>query len=80
MAVIRYKSKEFNRVYNLLNIEFDSLLVSHFIQTDAKGNKGIRRKEFTEESNGAQIVDLEPYSMPPALIRVMVQHYTQLEI
>lgn len=62
--------KEFNRVYNLLNIEFDSFAGESFYSDKMpRVIKELEEKELMQESNGAQIVDLEPYSMPPALIQ-----------
>ncbi|MTI49502.1 arginine--tRNA ligase [Sporosalibacterium faouarense] len=62
--------KEFNRVYNMLNIKFDSFAGESFYSDkmprvlDMMEKKGILTK-----SQGAEIVDLEPYDMPPALIK-----------
>ncbi len=62
--------KEFNRVYNLLNIEFDSFAGESFYSDKMpRVIKELEEKELMQESNGAQIVDLEPYGMPPALIQ-----------
>ncbi len=61
--------KEFNRVYKLLDIEFDSLAGESFYSD--KMNRVIElleEKNLLKESKGARIVDLEEYKMPPALI------------
>jgi arginyl-tRNA synthetase len=62
--------REFGRVYNMLGITFDSYAGESFYtdkmdrivnELDAKG--------LLKESDGAQIVDLTEWDMPPALIR-----------
>ncbi|SHJ61670.1 arginine--tRNA ligase [Tepidibacter formicigenes] len=61
--------EEFNRVYNMLGVEFDSYAGESFYSDkmprviDIMNEKGILK-----ESKGAKIVDLEEYNMPPALI------------
>ncbi|GMG96902.1 arginine--tRNA ligase [Tepidimicrobium xylanilyticum] len=62
--------KEFNKVYKLLNIEFDSYAGESFYSD--KMDRVIREleeKNLLQDSKGAKIVDLEPYGMPPALIK-----------
>ncbi|MCC0692056.1 arginine--tRNA ligase [Clostridioides sp. ZZV14-6387] len=61
--------KEFNRVYKLLDIEFDSLAGESFY-SDKMGEviELLEEKKLLIESKGAKIVDLEEYKMPPALI------------
>lgn len=62
--------KEFKRVYNLLGIEFDSYAGESFYSDKMPGVvKEMEEKGILQESKGAQIVDLEPYDMPPALIK-----------
>ena len=62
--------KEFSYVYDMLGIEFDSYAGESFYSdkmdrvVDLMHEKGLLK-----ESEGAMIVDLEPYNMPPALIR-----------
>ncbi len=62
--------KEFTYVYDLLGIEFDSYAGESFYSdkmdriVDILNERGILK-----ESDGAQIVDLEEYGMPPALIK-----------
>jgi arginyl-tRNA synthetase len=61
--------KEFFRVYKLLGIEFDSLAGESFY-SDKMGSalEELKKDGLLKESNGAQIVDLSEYDMPPALI------------
>ncbi len=62
--------KEFTYVYDMLGIEFDSYAGESFYSDkmdriiDILNERGILK-----ESDGAQIVDLEEYGMPPALIK-----------
>ncbi|NLY77845.1 MAG: arginine--tRNA ligase [Tissierellia bacterium] len=61
---------EFNRVYDLLGIKFDSYAGESFYSD--KMNRVIEELEakgLLKESEGARIVDLEEYDMPPALIQ-----------
>jgi arginyl-tRNA synthetase len=61
--------KEFSRVYDLLDIEFDSLAGESFYSDKMpKVIKILEEKGLLQESKGARIVDLEDYNMPPALI------------
>ncbi|HSQ89187.1 arginine--tRNA ligase [Romboutsia sp.] len=61
--------KEFNRVYDLLDIEFDSLAGESFYSDKMpRVIEMLEEKGLLQESKGAKIVDLEPYKMPPALI------------
>ena len=62
--------KEFGRVYKMLGIEFDSYN-GESIYSD-KMERFVRELEdkgLLEESEGAQIVRLDDYDMPPALIK-----------
>ena len=61
--------KEFARVYDLLDIEFDSYAGESFYsdKMDAVIDK-IKEKGLLKESQGTNIVDLEEHNMPPALI------------
>lgn len=61
---------EFNRVYNMLNIKFDSYAGESFYSDKMPGvvNK-MEDANILKKSNGADIVDLEEFGMPPALIR-----------
>ncbi len=61
--------KEFNRIYDRLDITFDSYKGESFYNDKmAPVVEEIREKGLLKESNGAQIVDLEEYNMPPCLI------------
>ncbi|TFZ40281.1 arginine--tRNA ligase [Soehngenia longivitae] len=61
--------KEFNRVYDLLNIKFDSYAGESFYSDKMPAVvEEMKEKGLLKESEGALIVDLEPYGMPPALI------------
>ena len=57
------------KIYDRLHIKFDSYAGERFY-TDkmAPVVEQLREKGLLKESNGAQIVDLEPYGMPPCLI------------
>lgn len=62
--------KDFNRVYDLLGIKFDSYAGESFYSDKMpEVLKEMEDKNLLQESEGAQIVDLEPYDMPPALIK-----------
>lgn len=60
---------EFKKLYEEFNIEFDSYAGESFY-TDKMGEivDLLREKNLLVESNGAQIVDLEKFGMPPCLI------------
>ncbi len=60
---------EFKKLYEEFNIEFDSYNGESFY-TDKMGEvvDMLREKKLLVESNGAQIVDLEAFGMPPCLI------------
>lgn len=61
--------KEFNKVYDLLNIKFDSYAGESFYSDKMPAViQELKEKELMKESDGAYIVDLEEYGMPPALI------------
>ena len=57
------------KIYERLDVHFDSYAGERFY-TDKMGPviDELREKGLLKESNGAQIVDLEPYGMPPCLI------------
>lgn len=62
--------KEFNRVYKMLGIEFDSYAGESFYSDKMPRIVDmLEEKGLLKESKGAQIVDLEPYGMTPALIK-----------
>lgn len=61
--------KEFARVYDLLDIEFDSYAGESFYSDKMDVViEQIKEKGLLKESQGTNVVDLEEYNMPPALI------------
>lgn len=61
--------EEFSRVYALLDIDFDSYAGESFYSDKMPEVLDImREKGILKESEGANIVELEEYNMPPALI------------
>lgn len=64
-----YSLAEFNRVYDMLDISFDSYAGESFFSDKMPAIvQEMRDKELLVESQGAHIVDLEPYGMTPAVI------------
>lgn len=58
------------KVYNRLNIEFDSYLgESFYVDKVSAVEDKLREKKLLKKSDGAEIVELADYDMPPALIR-----------
>jgi arginyl-tRNA synthetase len=69
-AFRRASLKEFQRIYQLLGIKFDSYAGEAFYNPMiANTIKLLREKKLLRQSEGAEVVDLEPYGMPPCLIR-----------
>jgi len=61
--------KEFNKVYDMLNIKFDSYAGESFYSDKMPAViEELKEKNLLKESDGAYVVDLEEYGMPPALI------------
>lgn len=61
--------KEFMRVYELLGMEFDSFAGESFYNDKMQPViEELKQKGLIKVSDGAQIVDLEEYNMPPCLI------------
>jgi len=61
--------KEFSRVYGMLDVHFDSYAGESFYSDKMPAVLDeMRQKGIMKVSEGAEIVDLEPYGMPPALI------------
>ena len=61
--------KDTQRVYDLLGVSFDSYAGESFYNDKmAPVVEELREKGLLIESQGAQVVDLEAYGMPPALI------------
>ena len=62
--------KEFQRVYDMLGIEFDSYNGERFYSDKMpRFEKELSDKGLLQESNGAQVVDLEEYKLGTALIK-----------
>ena len=62
--------KEFNRIYKLLGVEFDSLAGEAFYNDKmGEGIKILEEKGLLEESKGASIVNLDDVNLPPAMIK-----------
>lgn len=60
---------EFERVYDLLGISFDSYLGESFYRDKVPALvEQLKEKNLLVESQGAQVIDLEKYNMPPCLI------------
>lgn len=61
--------KDANRVYDMLGVKFDSYAGEAFYM-DKMGPviEELREKKLLNESDGAYVVDLEEYGMPPCLI------------
>ncbi|WP_027623171.1 arginine--tRNA ligase [Clostridium lundense] len=62
--------KEFQKVYDILNVEFDSYAGESFYgdKMDAVVEE-IDKKGLLTESNGAKVVMLDEYNMPPCIIK-----------
>lgn len=62
--------EEFGRVYKMLNIKFDSYAGESFYSDKmSRVVNELYDKDLLKESRGAEIVDLEEYNMPPAVIK-----------
>ena len=62
--------KEFQRVYDLLEIDFDSYAGESFYSDKMPAVlEELRQKNLLVESQGTMIVDLEDVNLPPALIQ-----------
>ncbi len=62
--------KEFNRVYEMLNIKFDSFTGESFYSDKMQRViDELEDKDLLKKSEGAEIVDLEEFDMPSPLIR-----------
>lgn len=61
---------EFQRLYGLMGIEFDSYQGESFYNDMLEGTlELVREKGLLKESEGALLADLEPYGLPPCLLR-----------
>ena len=62
--------KDFQKIYKLLDIKFDLLLGESFFEKDLMPLVNLlKRKNLAQKSQGALIVPLEKYNLPPALIQ-----------
>lgn len=62
--------EEFNRIYKLLDVEFDSLNGEAFYNDKMdEGVQILQDKGLLKESKGASIVDLDDVNLPPAMIK-----------
>lgn len=62
--------KEFDKVYQMLGIHYDSLAGESFYSDKMEAIvKHLEEKNLLKDSQGAKIVDLEEFGMPPALIK-----------
>lgn len=61
--------KEFERIYNIFDVKFDSYAGEAFYndKMDAVVNE-LKEKNLLVESNGAQVVMLDEYNMPPCIV------------
>ena len=61
--------KEFERVYKILGVEFDSYAGEAFYNDKMQVViDSLKEKKLLVESNGAQVVMLEEYNMPPCIV------------
>jgi len=61
--------KEFKKIYRLLKIKFDIYLgESFFAKKQNQLIKLLKKKKLLKESEGALIIDLSEFNLPPALI------------
>ncbi len=62
--------KEFQKIYDMLGIHFDAFIGESFYNTMVEDTViRIKEKGLAKVSEQALIVDLEPYNMPPCLLR-----------
>ncbi|MBI4117333.1 MAG: arginine--tRNA ligase [Parcubacteria group bacterium] len=62
--------KEFDKIYGFLGIKFDTNIGESFFANDTKPLiKGLKDKGIAEESEGAVIINLDKFNLPPALIQ-----------
>jgi arginyl-tRNA synthetase len=61
--------REFEKVYKILDVQFDSYAGEAFYNDKMDVTiEELKTKELLKESEGAQIVDLSEYNMPPCII------------
>jgi arginyl-tRNA synthetase len=62
--------KDFQKIYNLLDIKFDLFIGESFFEKDLLPLINfLQEKKLTQKSKGALIIPLEKYGLPPALIQ-----------
>ncbi|MEW5896240.1 MAG: arginine--tRNA ligase [Nanoarchaeota archaeon] len=62
--------EEFKRIYHLLDVEFDSYHGEAFYNNVLnKTTEDLQKKVKTETSEGALVVNLEKYNLPPLILR-----------
>jgi len=62
--------KEFQKIYDLLGIKFDLFIGESFFEKDlAPLIESLQKKKLVQKSEGALIIPLEKYNLPPALIQ-----------
>ncbi len=62
--------KDFQKIYGLLDIKFDLILGESFLEKDLIPLISLlKKKNLTQKSEGALIIPLEKYNLPPALIQ-----------
>ena len=67
---IDYSMIDFHRVYKMLNVEFDYYTGEAFYRDKMDDViKQLENKGLLKQSEGATIVDLEPFGLPPCLIK-----------
>ncbi|MDP3059078.1 MAG: arginine--tRNA ligase, partial [bacterium] len=60
---------DFERIYKLLGVKFEAYCGESFYEPFLQPTlQLIRDKNLTQISNGAEIIDLEPYGLPPCLL------------
>lgn len=61
--------REFEKIYDVFNIKFDSYLGESFYDDKIEGVfNELREKNILSKSNGAQVVMLNKYNMPPCIV------------
>ncbi len=66
--------QEFNRVYRMLGIKFDSYAGESFYSDKMQVVLDtMKEKNLLEESEGAMVVDLSEYAMPPAIVQRLME-------
>ncbi len=62
--------KEFQKIYDLLGIKFDIFIGESFFEKDLVPLiESLQKKKLVQKSEGALIIPLEKYNLPPALIQ-----------